>query len=143
MVAGEFPVLTSTEAQPFLPELQRVNTTGEYHFEPEVFHSLHCLNEIRKEVSKSLYPNSTYKSHEHIDPSYLPAGFQEAHMEHCVDRLRQAIMCHGDLTPSPLYSWPEHSTILLGRTKEHTCRKWRPIRDWMDERWRESPKHIH
>ena len=68
----------------------------------------------------------------------MPEGWDVAHMEHCMDRLRQAVMCHGDLAPSPMYSW-EGFNFALGRGGEHTCRKWEPIRVWMDERGEKGP----
>lgn len=54
-------------------------------------------------------------------------------MEHCIDRLREYVMCHADLTPSPLYSydgWPG----VIGKAGPRVCRKWEPIRRWMDSR---------
>lgn len=50
-----------------------------------------------------------------------------------MDRIRQTIICFGDMTPSPMYTW-DGFNLALGRTGAHTCRKWQPIRDWMDER---------
>ena len=89
------------------------------------------------EVSKVLYPNMTdYEPHDHhLGNIKLPRGWDVAHLEHCMDRLRQVLMCHGDLTPSPLYRW-DGFNLAFGRTGEHTCRKWEPIREWMDERKR-------
>ena len=60
-----------------------------------------------------------------------------AHMDHCMDRIRQALMCHGDLSPSPLYAF--EGTGPIGKAGEHTCRKWEPIRAWIDERGRRGP----
>ncbi|KAF2210521.1 hypothetical protein CERZMDRAFT_60734 [Cercospora zeae-maydis SCOH1-5] len=128
----ELPIMTDDEAAPYLPELLRIPKTNAYHFEPDMFHTLHCLNAVRVEVSKSLY-NTTSASHHHSTRVKLPDGWDVLHMEHCLDRLRQSIMCHGDLTPSPLYYW-QGFDIALGRTGKRTCRKWEPIRKWMDER---------
>ncbi|KAM3420433.1 hypothetical protein BST61_g3706 [Cercospora zeina] len=129
---GELPIMTDEEAIPYLPELLRIPKTNAYHFEPDVFHTLHCLNAVRLEVSKSLY-NTTHASSHHSPRVELPDGWDVSHMEHCLDRLRQSVMCHGDLTASPLYYW-EGFNLALGRTGKRTCRKWEPIRKWMDER---------
>lgn len=99
-------------------------------FRPDMYHTLHCMNAIRSEVSKSLYNVSAGHHHHGL---ILPKGWDVPHMEHCMDRVMQSIMCFGDLTPSPLYYWPG-SNIAFGRAGPHTCRKWGPIRDWMDER---------
>jgi hypothetical protein len=42
-------------------------------------------------------------------------------------------MCHGDLTPSPLYFF-KGFPVALGKSGKHTCRRFEPIRDWMDQR---------
>lgn len=59
----------------------------------------------------------------------LPADFAQTHIDHCVEQLRQAILCHGDLTPLTLTPiWNRNSRILLklGQTEYlHTCRDWR------------------
>ena len=100
-----------------------------------MFHTLHCLNAVRMEVSKSLY-NLTIGHHGgNVD---TPEGWDIVHMEHCLDRLRQSVICHGDLTPSPLY-FTEGFGIALGRTGKRTCRKWEPIRAWMDDRGKRGP----
>ena len=118
-LTDEFFPMTDKEAAPFLPELVKVPVYEQYLFEPEITHSLHCLNALRQEASKSMYPNSTYQTPHSAEWDLLPKGFMQPHMEHCIDRLRQAIMCQGDLTPSPLYGWPGKSRVYLGRTGEH------------------------
>lgn len=45
----------------------------------------------------------TPKHHHDIPESIVGPSYENTHLEHCLDRLRQAVMCHGDLTPSPLY----------------------------------------
>lgn len=136
LLHGEFPVMTDEEAAPYEPELKRIPMTDEFHFEPDVTHTLHCLNALRQEVSKTLYNATT--GHSHGGAVGLPEGWAITHMEHCMDRIRQSVMCHADLTPSPLYYWPGFS-IALGKTGEHTCRKWEPIRKWIDDRGTRGP----
>lgn len=121
--------MTSEESAPYLPDLRPIPGEEMPLFEPGLFHSLHCLNALRKVVSKQMYMNSTAEA-EDYPPSEI------AHNEHCMDRIRQSLMCAGDLTASPLYWW-EGSNMALGRTGPQVCRKWQPIRDWMDGR-RES-----
>lgn len=102
-----------------------------------MFHSLHCLNAVRKEVSKTLYTEMAKLEDAHPGEGpyrkFLPEGWKQAHLEHCMDRIRQSLQCQGDLTPSPQYLY-DGFPIALGRSGEHTCRKWQPIREWMDER---------
>lgn len=105
---------------------------------PEVFHALHCVDAIRMHVSSSMYPNittpRTRQQQNHYDEmEKISPGVRELHMEHCIDRLREYFLCHADLTPSPLYSydgWPG----VIGKSGPQVCRKWEPIRRWMDSR---------
>jgi hypothetical protein len=104
-----------------------------------MFHNLHCINALRVELSKMLYSsnnntnNSGHHHHSELPSALTGPGWKATHLEHCLDRLRQAVMCHGDLTPSPLYTFAGYP-VALGRSGEHTCRKFEPIRRWMDER---------
>ena len=80
--------------------------SNEYPTRPDVLHSLHCLNAVRKRIAKTLYAllNSTVEERGDSSTSVtFPPGWEIAHLEHCMDRILQALMCHGDLTPSPLY----------------------------------------
>ena len=52
-----------------------------------------------------------------------------------MDGIWEALMCYGDLAPSPFYRW-DGFNIAFGRTGEHMCRKWEPIREWLGERKR-------
>jgi hypothetical protein len=130
LLRGELPVLFDNEAAPFLPELERIPGKGHYYFELDVYHSLHCLNALRMRIDEQYYHQQQTFNNSRI--RYPPNWLQE-HTAHCIDQLRQSIMCHGDLTPVPLYVW-RGFPISLGRSELHTCRKWDRIRDWMDER---------
>ncbi|TDZ18285.1 Cyclochlorotine biosynthesis protein O [Colletotrichum orbiculare MAFF 240422] len=55
-----------------------------------VFHQLHCVNLLRK----SLYKDKPWPT----DPD---DPFSLMHLEHCIDALRQAVMCSADVTPHP------------------------------------------
>ncbi|KAI7779588.1 hypothetical protein LA080_000700 [Diaporthe eres] len=51
------------------------------------FHQLHCINMMYR----SLYPD-------YYPPKHSP-DFHRIHMEHCIDYLRQSVMCSLDITP--------------------------------------------
>ncbi|KAM7192633.1 protein of unknown function (DUF3328) domain containing protein [Rhypophila sp. PSN 637] len=61
-------------------------------WDPDVFHQIHCLNELRKEIHFDYYYgmdarlNGTSKPREHID-----------HKNHCIHMLLQNLMCHADV----------------------------------------------
>ena len=96
-----------------------------------MLHSLHCLNALRKHLDIEYYAESMT----------LPPEYRRMHVDHCVDHLRQAILCHGDLTPvtmTPVMantSLPYPVTFYLGQTeREHTCRNHEAILQWVKER---------
>ncbi|KAF1988329.1 hypothetical protein K402DRAFT_374200 [Aulographum hederae CBS 113979] len=128
------PPLTS------LPHRPSVGTPGIYGG-PDVLHNLHCLNALRKHLDLDYYEPSMQ----------LPLRYRRMHIEHCIDQLRQAVMCHGDLTPVTLKPvWvgggeKDNERIgdgvlyLLGQTERmHTCRRWEDIREWVEQRGEEG-----
>lgn len=134
MLRYEFPMLYADEVPDGLDEANR-QEDKHFHFEPDLFHNLHCLNEIRKEASKTLYPASVYyQKSESEQKAFLERfGPGWSHLEYCMDRIRQALICHGDLTPSIMHRY-DGLTFELYHTDERLCRKWEPIREWVDER---------
>jgi hypothetical protein len=100
-----------------------------------MFHNLHCINAIRMELNQNLYGESSEAESKHhaLPESVVGPNYETIHLEHCLDRLRQAVMCHGDLTPSPLYFF-KGFPVALGKSGKHTCRRFEPIRNWMDQR---------
>lgn len=130
LLYNEWTPLTTEEATPYTPELRRW-FDGQYRFEPDVMHSLHCLNEIRKRVDIDYYSLPEHKGLKLQQPDW-----DRIHIDHCIDQMRQTVMCFGDLTPVPLYSW-DKAPLGIGKGGEHTCRKWEPIRDWVDQRQKE------
>jgi hypothetical protein len=65
--------------------------------EIEAMHQLHCLNLMRKVIYADYYSR----------PENVPVEFMVSdkmffnHIDHCVDNLRQFIMCKADMTPVP------------------------------------------
>ncbi|KAK1993870.1 hypothetical protein LX36DRAFT_728702 [Colletotrichum falcatum] len=83
----------------------------------DVFHELHCLNIIRENVFDDYY-------------KLEPQSEREQHILHCIDHLRQILMCHGDITPQT-FEWVETKRYpVMKRQSAHVCRRWEPIVDW-------------
>lgn len=55
------------------------------------------------------------------------------HIDHCIDTIRQSLMCASDLTPLP-FVWSEENqkTMEVARVL-HTCRNFDAIREWGKE----------
>lgn len=110
-------------------DLEKANVTsvplnddqGGYLATLDVFHTLHCVNKIRK----------SYYSDYYHDPN--PLADQQEHFDHCIDLLRQVIMCHGDISLHTYewkddYRWPWPSM-----QTEHQCRNWDKLMLWSKE----------
>ena len=61
------------------------------------------------------------------------------HNHHCLDVLRQSVMCNGDVSLIPL-RWGHNQRMPLGNfSATHFCRKWDAIDQWAGEH---SPKRL-
>ncbi|OAQ63373.1 hypothetical protein VFPPC_09228 [Pochonia chlamydosporia 170] len=65
---------------------------GMYFVGIEVFHQLHCLNLVRQFTYRDYYNRAENKPEAFTDSE----GILRKHVDHCIDMLRQAIICHGD-----------------------------------------------
>ncbi|KAJ5766228.1 uncharacterized protein N7511_003844 [Penicillium nucicola] len=137
LLRGEFVDMTEAEAEPYDQDLNTDPKYHNYHFEPDMFHSLHCLNAVRMKLDSDYYSQHMghhQKLDEFISQSpHFPDDWSRIHMDHCLDQLRQSIQCQGDLSPVPLYFFGGER-VGLGVGQAHTCRKWEPMREWMDVR---------
>ena len=88
-----------------------------------VYHQLHCL----KILHRSLIPVLSQKKRDTSQKS----SFHLNHIEHCLDYLRQAVICAGDITLEPPDEHPEKGkSPLQGWGVSHTCRSWEYIEEW-------------
>ncbi|KAH8812467.1 hypothetical protein F5884DRAFT_855763 [Xylogone sp. PMI_703] len=98
------------------------NLEGEYLTGLDVFHQLHCLNRIRQRLSPDYYkdPNSP--------------EVQQLHTDHCIDSIRQSIMCFGDMTPIPLQYNAVVDKLVPEFETTHTCRSFQALWDYSNKR---------
>ncbi|KAM3448134.1 hypothetical protein MY3296_008055 [Beauveria thailandica] len=94
---------------------------GGYFVTLDVYHTLHCVNHLRKSYYSNYYHNPN------------PVAQQQEHFDHCIDLLRQTLMCHGDISMHPFewidgyrFPWPTEQT-------EHQCRNWDKLVAWSKE----------
>lgn len=137
----ESPVLPPPINRPAGSDLDRFCLT--------VFHQLHCL----VSVVPSTY---TYLSRSVIH-SWCQRGIQEAfyefikdpstepklgHFNHCVDYLREGIMCYGDtaLEGQSTYSSKERAN---GNGSNHVCKNFENILDWANKRSSKRLSRLH
>ncbi|KAL7917364.1 hypothetical protein ACQKWADRAFT_306946 [Trichoderma austrokoningii] len=91
---------------------------GWYLTGPDAFHQLHCLNSIRM----ALRPD--YYTPQNEEPVHT------MHIYHCLDYLRQGIMCASDMTTIPIKWSTERARILQQTDVVHTCRDFDKIHAW-------------
>ncbi|KAI0964835.1 hypothetical protein F4678DRAFT_367028 [Xylaria arbuscula] len=91
---------------------------GWYLTGPDSFHQLHCLDVLRRSLRPDYYtpPN--------------PEPVHTMHVEHCIDYLRQGVMCAADLTMIPVQWSTKRDRILQNTEVVHTCRNFDKIHEW-------------
>lgn len=143
-------------ALPTLP----IQGTDKYLVELDVFHELHCLNRIRKVFYPERFGdklhslmdangnvNRSHNTFRHWGkfespgvrslPTLTSFPTNGASLpDHCIDTIRQSLMCHADVAPVPFHvAEPPRGAlgdvgIYPRLTTVHTCRKFDRIRDW-------------
>jgi len=88
-----------------------------------VFHQLHCVNLLRRRIwdAEESIPQSTH-------PLRVP------HLDHCLDYLRQVLMCNGDLSPNTFSVAPGGKGYVPSFNESHQCRDFEKIFDWAKKR---------
>jgi hypothetical protein len=114
------PEMNATLEHPTQPVSEEDNTPL---IQLDVFHQLHCLNAVRNIVYGT---NKWYNPDDRQD---------QIHIDHCLDYIRQVLMCHADVTPivhkkrNPGYNpllppWQPNFHVT------HTCRNFDKIHEW-------------
>ncbi|KAJ6036381.1 hypothetical protein N7540_000660 [Penicillium herquei] len=111
-----------------LPMTSLHGNEGYYVGQMGLFHELHCLKRIRHYIYRSHYLTN-YTDDQLIE--------EEAHIDHCVELMRETILCRGDPTLSA-FRWinPSHEedpSLTVDAPGYHTCINWEKLRLWNDE----------
>ncbi|KAK0756279.1 hypothetical protein N5P37_011194 [Trichoderma harzianum] len=93
----------------------------------EVFHQLHCLNLLRK----ATWYNHDYYRKLGADEFQHPDRTLSVHVDHCIDNLRQRIMCTADVGLVPFYWVGDDGQTDPEFSRTHTCRNFETLHDWM------------
>ncbi|KAH8093877.1 hypothetical protein BXZ70DRAFT_897114 [Cristinia sonorae] len=97
-----------------------------------VFHQLHCLNILRQGLYADYYRDPVTGA-----IGLIPADEWEDHMSHCMDNIRQSLMCAADIS-LVVWQWVEESqraSIMMNTV--HSCRNYDKIADWAKAHRRE------
>ncbi|TIC94088.1 Oxidase ustYa [Colletotrichum higginsianum] len=111
--------ITGEEAERISRPTSKISNDPDYYItNPDVYHHLHCLNDIRKFVAQ-------HNSSEHqLD------RLQTMHKFHCIDSIRQSLMCSADVSLVHWYWAPSPGKHFQNATTTHICRKWSKIKKW-------------
>ncbi|PYI34944.1 hypothetical protein BP00DRAFT_462874 [Aspergillus indologenus CBS 114.80] len=113
-------------------DLRRINKTSipipgakdSYWVDLSITHELHCI--------KRLY-QFFHKDHYFPDLSPEEEELNYMHTDHCLEILRQASMCHGDVSLIPMH-WNDISPIPEADfSVPHKCVNWEKLRTWTRE----------
>lgn len=106
-----------------LSSIQLSDGSGDYLVSPIVYHMLHCLYSLYKYVHPEFYGE---------DPS--GAVWVVEHTEHCVENLRQFVMCHAG-TGVSTFKWLASRKIPWPvLNAEETCIDWDYFEGWVRDR---------
>ncbi|KAF1822547.1 uncharacterized protein K489DRAFT_320844 [Dissoconium aciculare CBS 342.82] len=93
---------------------------GGYYATTQVMHELHCIVGLYLTYFPEL--------------STAQLEDQKIHVEHCLDTLRQGVMCRADLTPITM-RWGHKQPVPLGNfSSPHQCVDWSRVDYWMQDR---------
>ncbi|KAI1161539.1 hypothetical protein F5B18DRAFT_627993 [Nemania serpens] len=117
LIRGQALDLINEEAES-VADITYQKPGGWYLTGPDSFHQLHCLDVLRRALRPDYYtpPN--------VEPVHT------MHVEHCVDYIRQGIMCAADLTTIPAVWSTKRDRILQDTEVVHTCRNFDKIHAW-------------
>ncbi|WEW55740.1 hypothetical protein PRK78_001173 [Emydomyces testavorans] len=96
-----------------------------YLAQTEVFHLLHCLDMLRKEISYEHYYFPKYGK--------TPDAEHNAHISHCIDILAQSIKCTSS-TDVILFNWVEGwDQPFPDFTNKHVCKDFDALLEYVNE----------
>jgi hypothetical protein len=121
--------------------IQISNSTADKHtiqhspwenlYSTTMFHQLHCVVLLQRAISTLSVP------HPRGGQEKKPTAKEFEHLEHCLDFLRQGIMCAGDLSievPKRLHDPTKTPPFHVdGWGTKHLCRSWPAMMEWIEQ----------
>ncbi|TEA19257.1 Oxidase ustYa [Colletotrichum sidae] len=93
-------------------------TEGSQAFGIGVMHQLHCVVSIKKAINDYRYTGGSRGSN---------STKMTGHIDHCIEVLRQATLCHGDMALIRPNTRGKRYTGYNGWGNEHLCRDWNAL----------------
>jgi len=91
-----------------------------------VFHELHCVEQMYEWLYRDIYL-----------PDITPMEYKDqvGHLEHCLEALRESVMCHSDLSIVSMRWGHKQALPLANWTNPHVCKNWDAVQDWAEEHY--------
>ncbi|GAB7353816.1 hypothetical protein MBLNU459_g4192t1 [Dothideomycetes sp. NU459] len=86
----------------------------------DVYHRLHCVKYLRHYIHAEYY---------NVSDLYIPE-----HVDHCLDSIRQALMCNPDLSLVTFDWLPDYEKPWPNFDGKHECADWGKVHDWAQGR---------
>jgi len=103
-----------------------------------VFHQIHCLNTVRKGLWQEHYTDPVAGTIAGIPEEEWPA-----HLTHCVDGIRQSLICSADISLI-VWKWIESENQVMPRNDVvHSCRNFDKIAEWAKSHMWEIDFDLH
>lgn len=90
-------------------------------------HQIHCLHYVWQDHHAESFPVT--KANKEGAPDMY-----ERHYEHCIDYIRQTLMCNFDPGIIPYYWVRQHDQPTPDGNTRHKCVDWDALQDWLRER---------
>ncbi|MCJ1312590.1 hypothetical protein MMC25_006264 [Agyrium rufum] len=114
--SGLLSLNTRWAAQQSLPtSAPNPYSSEESIYQVDVYHSLHCLA-LKNKIRKSIVSEEESRQ----DPKH------DKHILHCIDYIRQALICNGDLLLGTTQDYQDY-----GLNDAHTCRDYGALMTWV------------
>lgn len=101
-----------------------------------VFHVLHCLSVLRRNIYPRHYNSSLIKPDGTVDWN------RWHHVDHCLETVRRDILCHAD-TSATTWEWIEASQMTIRPETKHVCRNFDKISQWAYDRHVQGNQRTH
>ncbi|KAJ4393846.1 hypothetical protein N0V93_003061 [Gnomoniopsis smithogilvyi] len=112
---------------------------GGFFVNVEGLHHLHCLNLMRK----SLYYNYDHYKALGTHAFKNDAHILRLHVSHCLDTLRQVLMCNVDTgVLGQVWYHPEQPEAFPDFNTKHTCKNYEDIRIWAEKNQEPEPENL-
>ncbi|KAK4222474.1 hypothetical protein QBC38DRAFT_375052 [Podospora fimiseda] len=126
--------ISRQQAEKLVSPTLAIPGTEDYLIELDVWHELHCLNDIRKVFYPEVYGGLEETKFKNGTINRDTDMFR--HWDHCIDSIRQTLMCHADVSPIPFHvNVPVNQGIFPRLATTHTCKNFTKLQEWAKQNW--------